>query len=241
MRLEYRDLTPQNISGEIIESILMNDSNDSLSAERQLSDDIGVSRTTVRSSLESLKRENFLESKNRSGIIKYQKSAINMLDANSMSEELESNDIDVDSEVIDSHVTHGIPEFDSFIGQHDAEVFVLERRRIINGTPVTYEKSYLLNSQFPNIDKVDFSSKQSLYSVLKESYQVNPTQGQESIEYSRPTALVADYLMVDQSEPLFKVESKSYDSENSPIEYSVQYLVAKNIKYKMVVENILEK
>ncbi|MBC8838325.1 GntR family transcriptional regulator, partial [Escherichia coli] len=60
----------------------------SIPAERALENELGVSRTTLRRTLDTLEKEAVIQKRNRKGIEINQKQTINILQMNSMSSQL---------------------------------------------------------------------------------------------------------------------------------------------------------
>ena len=238
--MEYRDLAPAEMAEESLRTIIhQSKDGEVLPAERDLVDEIGVSRTTLRSSLDRLSREGFLKTHAR-GTVVNQKLTLNMLAMSSMTEELQAGGKTVDVHVIASSLQAGPTAAREFFQEAaDSKLFKLVRGRIVDGEPVTYEVTYLSASQFPNVEQLNLESV-SLYDSLEEKYGTRPSYGREELSAVLADDILAAALHIEEQTPLFKVRSLTYDENDHPFEFSTQYLVGSKARYIMQARNIFD-
>lgn len=238
--MEYKDLSPAIQSEEqlrrlIEEKIAKNEMD--FPSERTLENELGVSRTTLRRSLDTLEKEAVIKKRSRKGIEINPKKTINILQMNSMSSQLPTNQTVV---VFLNEITEGVEEVNRFLKiAISAPLFKIARLRIVEDSPFSYEISYLDSARFSGIEKIDFNNT-SLYRVLEERYHIKPTYGREELRFVSATEELASILKRPEKTPLFEVVSKAFDQNDEPFEYSKQYLIGDQMKYKINAKNIFD-
>ncbi|WP_436667198.1 GntR family transcriptional regulator [Latilactobacillus sakei] len=231
--MEYKEISPATLGEERLRYDIQKGIFNNLS-ERELADQYGISRTAMRRSLSVLKNEGLIEKKPRVGMTVNRKHIINMLAMSSMSAELNSDELQ--TEVLQEDVTVGEDITHFLKSKH---VFELSRRRIINEKPISYELSFLSDVRFPGIDQISFQNR-SLYQCLKDQYGVILGYGHETIKAGYADKKQASILEIPEKTPLYVVTSLAYDHDDEPIEYSVQYLVGNQIRYRLDAKNIFD-
>ena len=71
-----------------------------------------------------------------------------------------------------------MPRFALRVG---APVYLIERLRLVDQTPMAVETSHLSAARFPGLI-AELRKKSSLYRVLSENYGVQPVEAEETIE-----------------------------------------------------------
>lgn len=237
--MEYKDITPslkgqELLRGEIKKNKLIDFS------ERTLSEKFGISRTAIRRSLATLQGEGLVKKKPRVGTVVNNKYIISMLAMSSMSDELGVGKNEMTVAVLNTDNIMASKKVKEFLNEgNDNRIFKLARKRSIKGEPISYEIAFLSKARFPKIEQKVFNNA-SLYQILRDQYQVTPNYGHEDIAYVPATLDIALILGVSEQTALFKVVSSAYDSDDQPVEYSVQYLIGNRVKYQLRAKNILD-
>jgi DNA-binding GntR family transcriptional regulator len=238
--MEYRDLTPSEISDEVIRRKML-DSEDgaSLPAERELGSQLGISRTTLRSSLTKLKSEGEVVSRARGSYVN-KKMNLNMLAMQSMTQELQDEGKEILVRTLSSKRVAGTKHVRDFFHLKDKDqLFELQRSRVVNGAAFTYEVTYLKLSRFPHIESLDLNNV-SLYKTLADQYGIHPNYGREEVSAILSTDEISAVLGIEVGTPLFKVRSLTYDENDEPFEYSTQFLVGSDARYVLSASNIFD-
>lgn len=238
--MEYRDLTPSEISDEAIRrKMLDSDDGASLPAERELDSQLGISRTTLRGSLTKLKNEGELVSHARGSFVN-KKMNLNMLAMQSMTQELQNEGKKILVRTLSSKRVVGAKHVRDFFHLADKDqLFELHRSRVVNGAPFTYEVTYLRLNRFPHIESLDLNNV-SLYKTLADRYNVRPNYGREEVSAILSTDEISAVLGIEAGTPLFKVRSLTYDENDEPFEYSTQFLVGSDARYVLSASNIFD-
>lgn len=238
--MEYKDLSPAVQSEELLRQLIeekIAEGETGFPSERTLETELGVSRTTLRRSLDTLEKEAVIQKRSRKGIEINQKQTINILKMNSMSSQLPGDQV---VEVLSQKIVDGVEEVNQFLELAiNRPLFKLVRRRIIDGKPFSYEVSYVDSARFAGIENIDLNNT-SLYSVLEDEFGINPTYGREELRFVSANEKLTEALKIPLNTPLFEVVSKAFDQNDEPFEYSKQYLIGNQIKYKINAKNIFD-
>ncbi|MBC1252375.1 GntR family transcriptional regulator [Listeria welshimeri] len=238
--MEYKDLSPAVQSEELLRQLIeekIAEGETGFPSERMLETELGVSRTTLRRSLDTLEKEAVIQKRSRKGIEINQKQIINILKMNSMSSQLPGDQV---VEVLSQKIVDGVEEVNQFLELAiNRPLFKLVRRRIIDGKPFSYEVSYVDSARFAGIENIDLNNT-SLYSVLEDEFGINPTYGREELRFVSANEKLTEALKIPLNTPLFEVVSKAFDQNDEPFEYSKQYLIGNQIKYKINAKNIFD-
>ncbi|MBF2638704.1 GntR family transcriptional regulator [Listeria welshimeri] len=238
--MEYKDLSPAVQSEELLRQLIeekIAEGETGFPSERMLETELGVSRTTLRRSLDTLEKEAVIQKRSRKGIEINQKQTINILKMNSMSSQLPGDQV---VEVLSQKIVDGVEEVNQFLELAiNRPLFKLVRRRIVDGKPFSYEVSYVDSARFAGIENIDLNNT-SLYSVLEDEFGINPTYGREELRFVSANEKLTEALKIPLNTPLFEVVSKAFDQNDEPFEYSKQYLIGNQIKYKINAKNIFD-
>ncbi|MBF2635418.1 GntR family transcriptional regulator [Listeria welshimeri] len=238
--MEYKDLSPAVQSEELLRQLIeekIAEGETGFPSERMLETELGVSRTTLRRSLDTLEKEAVIQKRSRKGIEINQKLTINILKMNSMSSQLPGDQV---VEVLSQKIVDGVEEVNQFLELAiNRPLFKLVRRRIIDGKPFSYEVSFVDSARFAGIENIDLNNR-SLYSVLEDEFGINPTYGREELRFVSANEKLTEALKIPLNTPLFEVVSKAFDQNDEPFEYSKQYLIGNQIKYKINAKNIFD-
>ncbi|MBC1243912.1 GntR family transcriptional regulator [Listeria welshimeri] len=238
--MEYKDLSPAVQSEELLRQLIeekIAEGETGFPSERMLETELGVSRTTLRRSLDTLEKEAVIQKRSRKGIEINKKQTINILKMNSMSSQLPGDQV---VEVLSQKIVDGVEEVNQFLELAiNRPLFKLVRRRIIDGKPFSYEVSFVDSARFAGIENIDLNNT-SLYSVLEDEFGINPTYGREELRFVSANEKLTEALKIPLNTPLFEVVSKAFDQNDEPFEYSKQYLIGNQIKYKINAKNIFD-
>ncbi|EMG28786.1 GntR family transcriptional regulator [Listeria fleischmannii 1991] len=238
--MEFKDVSPSSQSEEQLRFLVQEkiaEGETDIPSERALESALGISRTTLRRSLDVLEKEAVVQKRNRKGMQINAKQTINILKMNSMSSQLPGKQT---ISVVSNEVVNGDVEASSFLKLDATQpLFKLIRLREVSGRPFSFEISYLNIRRFKGIETIDFNNE-SLYQILEERYNTKPTYGREELRFKPACEVLASYLKVPLDTALFEVVSKAFEEHDEPIEYSKQYLIGDQIKYKINAQHIFD-
>ena len=96
----------------------------------------------------------------------------------------------------------------------------LKRLRFTNEEPMVVVETYLPSKLFPQLINIDFNET-SLYETLETNYQCCPQSVHRTIEATLADDEVARLLEIDKNSAICMTTTIAYNSNNTPIEYSI--------------------
>jgi len=190
-----------------------------VAAERTLSEQFNISRSTVRQALHDLAVEGRIVRLRGRGTFVATPKLTQRLQLTSYTRDMIRQGLRPGSRLIDASVVESEPEVaDALAVSHGAKVTRLERVRSANGEAMAVETVYLDHARFPGVE-AHFSAGTSLYSVLEEEYGVVPVEGEETIETVLAPPAASRLLGTDVNTPMLLLTRTSRDAEGRPIEY----------------------
>ena len=187
-------------------------------SERNLADEMGVSRATVRQALVELADAGLLEaSAQRGWFVTRQRISEGPNLLRSFSETAVERGLTPGSRVIEQCVRPATMDEAEVLGLAPAAAVVqLDRLRLLDGIPTAVQSSCLPMRHAPGIDAVDFSHR-SLYQVLREDYGLVPTRCDYTVQAQAATDQVAALLGVAVGFPVLVGHEVTFDQHDRPV------------------------
>ena len=98
------------------------------------------------------------------------------------------------------------------------KLFRLVRIRYLDGIPVMISTAFLDAERFPGLEALDFESN-SLYSLLKQHYNVEISGGHEKLSITYCDAQEAGYLEMEEGAPVIYQSGVTMDEKDVVFEY----------------------
>ncbi len=214
---------PRERAEELLEGYLLEhklEPGERLPPERELSQQWGISRSTLRTAISSFERDGLLYSREGSGTYaaqpKYTRDLRGLL---SMSQAAASQGLVVTTRLLElKRMECGKNLAQRFGRMLGAPVYKVARLRSVGGAPLMMETAFLPAEQMPGLEDKELE-RRSLFSVLEEDYGLLPEQGDEKVGITYATAGEAELMGVKEGAPLFWIVSQTYDREAGLIEY----------------------
>ena len=199
--------------------------NDQLPSEAELCDAFAVSRTVIRQALQDLIHE---------GLIVRRKGKGSFVAAKKISEHLVQkltgfyqDMVDQGFQPVTQVLSQAVVPADQTIAHHLAvppgtSVIEIVRLRSVQESPIVAVTTYLPYQLVPNLLDDDLSN-QSLYALLERNYNIQIVHGRRSIQAVPADSTLATLLDVHEGAPLFRLDSVSYVSDGTPVEYYFAY------------------
>ena len=194
---------------------------DRLPAERAIGERLGVSRVTVRRALGALAGDGIIKSSTGRGSFVASLGPVgeppNAL--LSFSELGAARGLVASSRVLRTETRPAtIDEADAFRIAPGAQIFELERLRLLDDVPVAINLNRVPIALAPEIATIDFSGATSLYAVLQ-SNGVVPTRADFSIQAVAADERHAPLLETDASAPVLFADHKTFDQRGMLVEF----------------------
>jgi GntR family transcriptional regulator len=109
-------------------------------------------------------------------------------------------------------------------------VVVLERVRLVDGEPTSWERSNLPARLCPNITRFDFG-RESLYDVLRRQYKIALRWARQTMEATLANWHEHELLLIPEGAPILLSERTVYTDDNAVIEYGKSSFRGDRYKY----------
>lgn len=207
---------------------------DLIPSEPKLEEIYKVSRITIRKAIEQLEINKVLEKKQGRGTFVLKQKIL--YDANaigSLTQRLSKQNHKLETKSI---------EFEIIEGEHYVKdllkcekLLAIKRLRLLDGSPFALMVNYLDYEKVPKLEKK--FNIESLYTFLKEEYQIVFFNAEETIEAKAPNKEESIQLKIKDNTPLLSLDRLSFDKNNKPLEYSNVMIKADMYKHKITLHN----
>ncbi len=199
-------------SGELSEG-------DPLASEEELARCYQVSRMTARQALHGLKTSGYAFSlKGRGTFVSRPKLEKNIMYLQGFTEDMKRRGLTPSSRILEHAVVKSPEELAQKLKlQVSDPVLRIRRLRLADNVPMAIEESHIPLLQFPGLERINFA-RQSLYSVLRESYGVRAAWADEIIEALPATREESELLTIPKRASVLSISRILMTTEEIPIE-----------------------
>jgi GntR family transcriptional regulator len=198
-------------------------SGDRIPSERELAEEMGISRMTIRRALDELVRAGLLERRSTSGTYVREASVVRRVGVGStlgLTQLLEQEGAAAGSRLLSFHIE---PASRQIAAQLDVPAGVavvrLRRLRLANDEPFCVETSYLPRARVPNLAADDIAGQGSLYALLSARYGIEIGSSDEVLSVTRVDADDASALGLVPHDSALLLRATTRDTNGQPIEY----------------------
>ena len=217
-RQKPRDEAIEKIENYIIQNHLK--PGDRLPSERSMCDMWDFNRSTLRSAIKQLILEGKIYNKNGSGTyVSGEKLVRNLQDTDGFYQTVKRSGREITTKVVHMDFC----ETPKNIGRKmklplGHKLFRLVRIRYLDGIPVMISTAFLDAERFPGLEALDFENN-SLYSLLKQHYNVEISGGHEKLSITYCDAQEAGYLEMEEGAPVIYQSGVTMDEKDVVFEY----------------------
>jgi GntR family transcriptional regulator len=192
---------------------------DQLPPERELAEQYGISRMTVRQALQHLIREEALIARQGLGtFVAEPKLTYDPLHMLGFTDEMLRRGANPSSRVIEQALVAPSVSVARRLGLVDDERAVkVMRLRLSDGEPLLLETVYVPASRFNGLESADLSQG-SLYQLMRERYGAQPAGAHHAFVASQATDFEVELFGIDACAPMIVLQGVTYDADNRPIE-----------------------
>ena len=197
-----------------------------ISSERDLSDELEVSRMTIRKAITELVNEGLLDRRHGSGTyVAKPKVTYESGDLINYMETMQARNIVTGSQLLEFGQVPAsrrlAEKLDVDIGQSLYRIVLL---RFANHVPVTLERNYFPCSRCQGLEEFDLE-KTSISDLLSKAYGIKVNKINQTIEAVAASDIVADQLRVDEGFPLLMINQIMVDRDTGKsVEFSHDFL-----------------
>jgi GntR family transcriptional regulator len=193
---------------------------DRLPAERDLADQLRVSRGTIRQALDALAARGLVErGVGRGTFVAAGKVEVRLHDVAGFSEQMARAGLQASARVLRSGVAAAPERVAAALGLGEGAAAVrIERLRLAGRLAVTLEDSWIPSARFPGIQDLDLRG--SIYALMRDLYGHVPVRVVEALEPVVAQPHSAETLGVATGSPLMLVERTAFDAEGVAVEYA---------------------
>ncbi|OCL25978.1 transcriptional regulator [Orenia metallireducens] len=208
---------------------------DKIPSERQYSEEINLSRITIRKAINNLVQEGILERRRGQGTFVSEKKLDTFPGLIGFNEHIEMMGMVPSSKVLENKVVFATHEIANRLEIKEEDKIILTARlRFANNQPIGYEKSYIPYNICPEILEIDLS-KESIYNTLsKVGYK--PTLANQEIEAILADEEIAELLGGSVDQPILRNTRVTY-SGTTPVEFSLNFYRGDNYSIHTTLTN----
>lgn len=208
---------------------------DKLPSERELTDQHGVSRITVRLALQELEQRGLVYKKQGKGtfVSEVSDSVVDLSKAYSFTEQIRKMGKTPMTTIISFTTSLAAKDLAKEMGLEEGEeVYILERLRSADHVPMMLETSYIPVATFPDLAR-ELLERKPLYDIFAEDYKQSIRIAEEEFYASLALDVAAKWLEIPEHSPVLQLLRKSYNAKNKLIEYTVSVARADQFRYKI--------
>lgn len=188
-------------------------------SERELAENFGVSRMTVRQALKTLKKEGFIYHERGIGaFVSKRKLDVHTRNLVGFTEEMRERGLRPSSKLLlfkkESATEDTAKDLGIDLGD---KVFHFQRLRLADDSPMAFEDAFLPAVPYSGLDKFDLENA-SLYEVLENEYGVRMSHAEEVLEALAVDKEIAAALAVKKGAPVLMVHRVVFSEANAAVE-----------------------
>ncbi len=187
-----------------------------LPSERELGQQTGVSRITVRKAMERLEQEGVIIRTQGYGTRINDKFEYSLKEAKGFSQQVVLLGKKPDTLWINKSIGQCSQEVAEFLSLPvNTDVFVLKRIRYVDEQPVSIEESYIPIGLIGDVDDIGLS----LYDYFR-GQNIYPVRTKSKVSAQMPDADFQTHIKLENTVPVLVIKQVAFDHQNIPIEYS---------------------
>ena len=196
---------------------------DKIPSERELAEELGVSRLTVHHAIKGLQQSGILVAQVGRGTFVSLRPLNQQLEAlTSFTEDMRSRGNSPSSRILSAKVCPAPDDIARFLDvRPGTQLAMLQRVRIADSQAMAVETSHIVASACPGlIDRYDFE-QESLYRVLRQEYGLALAHAEQTIAARGATREEARVLGLKPNAPILHMTRVLYTADNQPLEYVI--------------------
>lgn len=209
--------------------------NNMLPSERELSHKYGLSRTTVRLTLQELEKIGYIYRQHGKGtfVSNLRSQATNLGESYSFTDHMKALGKEPKTVILEFVVKEANKYFAENLGIKAGDKLIkIKRLRLADGRPMMLERSYLPYCKFMSLARADLEKK-ALYKIFSEDCHETIKMADEEFYASIVSEEDAKLLQVQADAPVLQLLRTTYNVDNKVIEYTISVARADRFRYKI--------
>lgn len=213
---------------------------DRLPTERDLVEEFGVARMTVRHALDILQLEGLIERRRgRTGgtFVRDNPPVVELTRMENLGPQLRDRGSEVRCEVLEATATVADTRISEKLRiDEGAPVYRVLRLLIVDDVPLTIEDTCFPAELLPGLLNRDVSC--ALYHLLESGWGIRPVRKSETITPGVASSREQQLLKVTRNLPLLRISRVAYDADGVPVEYSEDVMRSDIANIRVVTDTI---
>lgn len=205
---------------------------DKLPSERELADQYGISRMTARHTLSILEREGVVERRIGAGtFITNKKIEMDFITFNSFTKNMLGKGLQPSTQLLSIRKDRAKPSLAKKLKVSEGEeLIVIKRLRLVDGTPVAIEESFIPYRYCAGIEE-RIADNTSLYQVLEDHYGIVLVKAKEYMQVTFSDEAESKLLRIKSDSPCIMLEAVAFDRNGREIEFSKSITRSDIVRY----------
>lgn len=191
-----------------------------LPSERELSEELGISRMTVRQAITYLAQRGTLDIKPGIGtFVTEPKLTYDALHLLGFTEEMQAQGREVTSRVLEQAIVTPNEGVAAKLGLgQSAKTVKIVRLRLEGGTPLLLETIHIPSALAPRVERHDLAGN-SLYALLESKYGIVLKRARQAFEATTANEYESLLFGIELNSPMLLSEGVTFDESDAPVEY----------------------
>jgi GntR family transcriptional regulator len=203
-----------------------------LPTEDALVDRFGVSRTTVRTAIQSLVRRGLVEIRRGKGTFVTQpKITQELTQLTGFVEDMQAIGREAAAKVLGRQLVPANAAVAQRLDLAKGELVVrIQRVRLADGSPLSFDETYLPRALGESVMADDLET-QPIFALLEQKYDTPLLEAEYRLEATGADASVAKALGIAAGSPIFLIERTCYSTDGQPVDYERLYYRGDHIRF----------
>ena len=207
---------------------------DKLPSEKDLCESFDVSRVTVRRALQTLEHEGYIYRRQGLGsFVQARQATQGLVRLTDFAQDMAQAGLEASSEVTHHDSESPPPAVAARLGiDEDTTVVRLDRRRLGDGQPIAFDRTWMPLFYAQLLDDHDLS-QETIYGILEREYEIPVLRGHYRITAANAEADTADALEVPADQALLLIERLSLTQGDKPVYFQRRYYRSDRVAYEL--------
>jgi GntR family transcriptional regulator len=204
-----------------------------LPSEEELSREFGVSRTTIRVTIQNLVRQGLVEiRRGRGTFVASPRMVQDLTELTGFVEDMQALGRKASARVLSrERVPASALVAEKLAVPEGTTVVQIRRARLSDGVPLSFDETYLPEELGRRVITDDLANE-PIFTLLEERYDTPLIEAEYVLEATTAESTVAMALQVPVGSPIFLIERTSYTSGHRPVDYERLHYRGDHIRFK---------